>query len=354
MNKHALVTGGCGFVGSHLALACARAGWSVTCLDNLSRRGSELTLRRVTDGGCRVVHGDIRNAEDLARLDGGFDLLIECSAEPSVQVGRRGADAAFMVRNNLGGTAVCLEFARARGVPILFLSTSRVYPYTRIDALRFREEATRFVCDEESAGVSAAGIAEDFPLDGCRSLYGATKLASELLIKEYSHMYGISALIDRCGVIAGPWQMGKVDQGFATLWVARHFFGRPLQYIGYGGSGKQVRDLLHVDDLVDLVLRQIARLGEFRGESFNVGGGPGHSMSLCEATALCAEVTGRTVGVEGVAETRPADVKWYVTDNARVSRAFGWTPRRPPRQVISDTLEWLKSHEADLAPLFRA
>jgi CDP-paratose 2-epimerase len=310
-------------------------------------------LRRVQGAGCTFHHGDIRNAEDLARLDEEYELLLECSAEPSVQVGTRGADACFMVQNNLVGTAVCLEFARARNLPLIFLSTSRVYPYDRINALAFREEASRYVLAAPGPGVSAAGIAVDFPLAGVRSLYGATKLASEFLIQEYSAQYGLPAIINRCGVIAGPWQMGKVDQGFVTFWIASHYFGQPLNYIGYGGRGKQVRDILHVDDLVDLVFRQAARIGEFRGDVFHAGGGAACSVSLRETTALCREATGRAIEIGSIPEARSADVIWFIMDNGRTESVFGWTPTRGLPILLQDTLAWIRDHEAMLAPIFR-
>ena len=353
VSGHVLVTGGCGFVGSHIALSLRQRGWQVTCLDNLSRRGSEFTLIRGQAAGCRFVHGDVRNPEDLLRLGGGFDLMIECSAEPSVQVGQNGRDALFMVQNNLMGTVNCLEYARTHGLSILFLSTSRVYPYTRLEKLVFREEAMRFVYSDTAVGVSEAGVAVDFPLDGLRTLYGATKLASELLSQEYSHTYQMPAIINRCGVLAGPWQMGRVDQGFVTFWVASHYFEQPLRYIGYGGRGKQVRDILHIDDLVDLVHRQIEALPAYRGEVFNVGGGARSSVSLCEMTELCRRHTGRTVPITPVPEARPGDVIWYVTDNGITPSTFGWQIARSPGDIVTDTLTWLKQHERSLGPLFK-
>ena len=104
-----------------------------------------------------------------------------------------------------------------------------------------------------------SGVAEDFPLAGARTLYGSTKLAAELLIEEYRAAYGLRAVVNRCGVVAGPWQMGKVDQGVFTYWMLAHHFRRPLSYIGFGGSGKQVRDLLHVEDLIELLDEQAPR-----------------------------------------------------------------------------------------------
>src|SRR5205807_2657417 len=140
-------------------------------------------------------------------------------------VGTQGADAAFMLNNNLVGSLNCFEYARRREMPIVFLSTSRVYPYTRINDLRFAERETRFECVDDGPGISSNGIAVSFPLEGRRSLYGATKLASEFILQEYSCQYDLPANINRCGVVAGPWQLGKADQGVFTHWMAQHYFG---------------------------------------------------------------------------------------------------------------------------------
>ena len=214
--------------------------------------------------------------------------MIDCSAEPSVQAGLGGSPRSVL-DTNLVGTINCLEAARARGAAFLFLSTSRIYPIAALNDLPFVETETRFRWDEAPgiAGFSRRGIAEGFTLDGARSFYGTSKLAGEQLIQEYVFSYGMRALIDRCGVIAGPWQMGKVDQGVITLWVARHYFGRPLRYTGFGGQGKQVRDILHVHDLFDLLLLQLEAPERWDGRVYNVGGGNEVSVSLRELTELC-------------------------------------------------------------------
>ncbi len=180
-------------------------------------------------------------------------------------------DTGYLVHTNLTGAYNCLELARRDGAFLVFLSTSRVYPVEPQLELALVEADSRFeLADEQEVpGASAAGISEEFPMIGHRTLYGATKLAAELLIEEYRAGQGVPAVIDRCGVIAGPWQMGKVDQGVFTHWVLAHQFRRPLTYIGFGGEGKQVRDLLHVEDLVDLVERQLLDpgcLGRAHGE----------------------------------------------------------------------------------------
>jgi len=165
-------------------------------------------------------------------------------------------------------------------------------------------------------------------------------------------MYGLRAVVNRCGVIAGPGQFGKVDQGVFTLWVARHFFGGPLKYTGFGGTGKQVRDLLHPHDLYQLVSTQAARLDECAGKVYNVGGGRKVSTSLRELTALCREVVGREVAVEGDAQTSAVDIPLYVSDHRRASGEFAWEPQRTVRDIVEDIFRWLRANEATLKPLF--
>ena len=153
------------------------------------------------------------------------------------------------------------------------------------------------------------------------------------------------ATIDRCGVIAGPWQMGKVDQGVFTHWLLAHYAGRPLTYIGYGGTGKQVRDLIHVDDVCDLVLAQLADPAGWDGATVNVGGGVDGSLSLRETTDLCRELTGNEVAIEPVAEARPGDVPLYASDCRRLFGRTDWRPTRTPRTVLEDTLAWIEANE---------
>jgi CDP-paratose 2-epimerase len=222
-----------------------------------------------------------------------------------------------------------------------------VYPVKPLIRLAFEERDTRFELDDEQpvAGASEHGIAESFPLEGARTLYGATKLAGELLLTEYADSFGVRATIDRCGVIAGPWQMGKVDQGVFTHWLLAHYAGRPLTYIGYGGSGKQVRDLLHVDDLSELILEQLGDAAGWDGATVNVGGGAEVSLSLRETTDLCRELTGNEVAIEPVAKARPGDVPLYVSDCRRLFARTSWRPTRSARTVLEDTLAWIEANE---------
>jgi CDP-paratose 2-epimerase len=351
-----LITGGAGFVGSTLAIRMRERlpDARIIVADNLKRRGSEFNLPRLGEHGIAFVHADVRNPEDLAFPGLPFDLLLECSAEPSVLAGFD-AGPVYLINTNLAGTVNCLEVARRTGADVVFLSTSRVYPISTIEAVAVNEEPSRYTISSEQRipGVSDAGISEAFPLAGARSLYGTTKLCSELIIEEYADMYGLHYVINRCGVITGPWQMGKADQGVFALWMGKHYFCRPLQYIGYGGSGKQVRDLVCAEELADLVETQLRSLESLPHRLYNVGGGLLSSLSLLETTALCEEITGNRVEITRVVENRPLDVKTYITDNGRVSTDTGWVPKKSPRQVLVDIFDWIRANEGLVAPLWR-
>jgi CDP-paratose 2-epimerase len=348
-----LVTGGAGFVGSNLSVGLAERhpDWDLVAFDNLYRRGSELNVPRLEGAGVRFVRGDVRDLAALAELDD-IDALVESSAEPSALMGL-GDDAEYGFHTNLTGAFNCLELARRTGAQLVFLSTSRVYPYPALNALAYEELESRFelLPDQEVPGASARGISERFPVNGPRTLYGATKLAAELLIGEYAAAHGVEAVIDRCGVIAGPWQMGKVDQGVFTYWMLHHHFGLPLRYIGYGASGKQVRDLLHVDDLLELVDEQLTEPGRWVGETLNVGGGRACSLSLREATELCRELTGNEVPIEPDPEPRPGDVRVYLSDCSELFARTEWRPRHGARGTLAAILAWIREREADLARL---
>lgn len=342
-----LVTGGAGFVGSNLAIRFKQRhpAANVAALDNLKRRGSELNIPRLREAGVEFIHSDIRNREDLPEFE--IDLILECSAEPSVLAGYDGSPS-YLLNTNLVGTLNCLELARQQRSDFIFLSTSRVYPIQALSSLPYTESETRFVLDDEQPypGASVFGVAEDFPIRGPRSLYGATKLASELFVEEYGAAFGLGTVINRCGVITGPWQMGKVDQGVFVLWMARHYFGGELSYIGYGGAGKQVRDFLHIDDLFELVDLQTCKLNLFDGQTFNVGGGLEHSLSLLETTALCEQITGNRIEIHRQPETRVADVPLYISDHRKIADLCGWQPSRGAKQTLSDIYGWIRENEA--------
>ncbi|MGL5062911.1 MAG: NAD-dependent epimerase/dehydratase family protein [Microcoleus sp.] len=353
MPERILIIGGAGFIGSCLAIGLKKLHpqWQIVCLDNLRRRGSELNLTRLKNSGIQFVYGDIRTAADLDPVALNADCIIDCAAEPSVLAGF--SSPQYVLQTNLLGTVNVLELARQTGASLLFLSTSRVYPIAAVKSVKLLELANKFAIAPEQTlpGISELGIAEDFPIQGARSLYGATKLASELLIEEYREAYNLPAIINRCGLITGAWQMGKVDQGVYGLWVAAHYFQRSLSYIGFGGSGKQVRDLLHVEDLLGLVNYQLEHFAEFDGEVFNVGGGLNNSISLLEATELCQKISGKSIPIHPVLEERSGDIPIFITDASRVMEKAGWQPAIGPEAALQDIYDWIVANEEVLSSI---
>jgi CDP-paratose 2-epimerase len=344
--RRVLITGGAGFVGANLAvgLAARHADWELIAFDNLHRRGSELNLPRLDEAGVAFVKGDVRDADDLIAIES-VDALVECSAEPSALSGLDG-DTAYVVHTNLMGAYNCLELARRDDAQFVFLSTSRVYPHGPLNSIALDETPTRYeIADAQPLdGVSPAGISERFPLEGARTLYGASKLAAELLVTEYAESLGVPAVVNRCGVIAGPWQMGKVDQGVFSHWLLSHYFGEPLSYIGYGGAGRQVRDLLHVDDLVELLDEQLSDPGRWAGVTANAGGGRECSLSLVETTRICRALTGNEVPIEPDLESRPGDIPVYLSDCGRLFEHTAWRPRRDAERILRDIFDWVAAN----------
>ncbi len=353
MNKTILITGGVGFVGSSLAsyLKHDYPDSSIILFDNLRRRGSELNIRRMTESGLEFIHGDIRCKEDLRALKH-IDLLIDCAAEPSVLAGYNN-EPEYILNTNLQGTINCLELARNNNAGVIFISTSRVYPIKQIQNIKYNEEETRLsISDKQSIrGVSGYGISEEFPLDGARSLYGTSKLASEMILQEYIDMYDIKGVVNRCGVLTGPWQMGKVDQGVIALWVAKHIYGGELSYIGYQGTGKQVRDILHVNDLYKLIKLQLENLEIHNGQTYNVGGGVETSLSLYELTKYCEEIIGRQINITKVTENRVGDIPCYISDCRKVTSSTGWKPSYSVKEVIEDVANWIYENKEILKPM---
>lgn len=345
-----LITGGAGFVGSSLCLKLKETypSYTIIAFDNLRRRGSELNLPEFKAKGIQFIHGDIRNSEDL-RAIGGFDILVEASAEASVMAGLD-SDPSYVINNNLYGSINCFNACITHKAKLIFLSSSRVYPIDRIENANFVEDETRFSFSghQDQQGISASGISEDLNLAGARSFYGTTKLSSELFIQEYAAFYGLKAAVTRFGVIAGPRQMGRSDQGVVTLWMAKHYWKQSLKYIGYGGTGKQVRDILHIDDLIDLVEMQIHQTDRFEGKVFNAGGGLMSSVSLRELTDICETVTGNRISISPDSENRPADLRAYITDNTKIESETGWKPKRSPEQICADIFNWIDQNEAIL------
>jgi CDP-paratose 2-epimerase len=342
-----VVTGICGFVGSELALRLRQRfpDAQVAGIDNFSRPGSETTRPRLKAAGVTVKHGDVRCAGDLDAA-GDADWVIDAAANPSVLAGVDGRTSSRqIVEHNLSGTLNVLEFCKQRGAGLVLLSTSRVYSVNALGRLPLVVERLAFVPDGTAAwpaGASPAGLSEVFSTEAPISLYGATKIASEAVAMEYGQAFDLPIAINRCGVLAGESQFGTAEQGIFSFWIRAWASQRPLTYLGFGGTGPQVRDALHPEDLADLVERQI-RAGAGASGIWNVGGGRSHAMSLAQLSAWCADRFGAR-GVASDLTQRRWDVPWIVMDSAPAGRRFGWTPAYPLARILDEIADHHQRH----------
>ena len=353
---HVLVTGGCGFVGSHVALHLRAKGHKIAVMDNLVRRGSENNIHMLKRHGVSFFHGDVRNREDLDNLPSDIELVCDTCAQPSVVSGY--ANPFFDINNNGLGALHVLEYARMRRIPLIFWSSNRVYGADRLNALPRRGTPTRFEYDAEawnrlplesrpSGFHPTEGISEAFSIDGGQhSIYGLSKLIADISCQEYAHAYNLPVIVNRFGVISGVGQFGHADQGWVVWWAIAHWLGLPLTY--FGCSGKQVRDILFVEDMLALLDCQLVQIGSFRGEVFNLGGGAANAISLCEATKCMREISSRSTTINESNEVRKGDVILYWTDNRKAARQFNWRPQTSLQTGISRIFDWIRQNESEL------
>lgn len=350
--KRILITGVCGFVGSEVArcLLEQEEGISIVGLDNFIRPGSEQNRLRLTEMGVRVLHGDLRCAADLEALPK-VDWVIDAAANPSVLAGMDGQSSSRqLVEHNLIGTINLLEFCKKHQAGFVLLSTSRVYSIPPLASLAVEVQGKRFVPIEKNlpAGLSRAGVGEDFTTAPPVSLYGSTKVASEVLALEYGLSFDLPVWVNRCGVLAGAGQFGRPDQGIFAFWIHSWRWNYPLKYIGFEGSGAQLRDLFHPSDLTRMVRKQMAKSGVSGRRIYNLGGGAHNAFSLAELSHWCSErFTPREVAADP--QARMFDIPWMVMDASRAKADFDWCPERSGQSILEELAvhaeanpDWLK------------
>lgn len=325
-----LITGICGFVGAALARELrTRMDCEILGIDNLIRPGSHINRVALPKLGIKVLHGDIRCASDIDALPR-VDWVIDAAANPSVLAGIDGkASSRQLLDHNLLGTLNLLEYCKRNGTGLIILSTSRVYSIPPLAGLPLKEVAGAYQLDVNASlppGVSAAGVTEDFSTSPPVSLYGASKLCSEVLALEYSDTFNFPVWIDRCGVLAGPGQFGRADQGIFSFWIHSWHARRPLKYIGFDGRGSQVRDALHVNDLAALLIKQLAVSASNSRRVINVAGGAANSTSLSKLSAWCLDHLGPHE-VSSTPESRPFDIPWLILDSSRAADLWDWSPK---------------------------
>ena len=325
-----LITGGCGFIGSNIAIFLKNKinNLTIHSLDNLSRNSSKINLDRLKKQKIKNFNVNISNKSKINSLIK-YDFIIDCCAEAAVEASKLEAERVFFT--NLVGTFNILEKAKKDKSKIIFLSTSRVYSIKSIlsKAKDINKKKYNFK------------INENFSKKSPISLYGFTKLSSEKLIEEYSFSNNIKYIINRFGVVSGPWQFGKQDQGFISLWLWRFINKGKLNYIGFGGFGNQVRDVIHVYDVCELILEQIKKINKINNKIFNAGGGLNNSISLKELTIKSKEITKNNINIGKIAKTSNYDIPYYVTDNKKIYSIYKWRVKRNLDTIINDTFKIL-------------
>ena len=334
-----LITGICGFVGTSLAnwFRQREPSWEIIGIENFVRPGSETNRTILRSRGIRIQHGDVRNASDFESLPT-VDWVIDAAANPSVLAGvDNRSSSRQVIEHNLYGTVNLLEYCKRVEAGLILLSTSRVYSIPALVALPLAKGNEAFQWDENArppVGASIDGLTSEFSTSPPISLYGSTKLASEALALEYHYSFSFPLWINRCGVIAGAGQFGTAEQGIFSYWIHAYAQKRPLKYIGFDGSGRQVRDALHPDDLAELIAQQIDSSHQ-SGATFNVGGGFKNAMSLAQLTSLCAKRFGKHA-IASDPTPRPFDVPWLVMDNRQTTSVFNWRPKRDLPSVLDE------------------
>ena len=349
-NFKIIIAGGCGFIGSSLAsyFLTKYSRTQIYILDNLRRKGSDLNLKRIHNDRLVFIKGDLSQKSLFNNLPA-CDFFIDAAADPSVLSGIN-SSILSLLNNNFMSTINAIEWCSKTNCKFLFLSTSRVYPIKNLNKILYSEEETRFtwIDNQNIKGFSKMGINELFDINGYRSLYGASKFSSELFIREFGKYKNLKFVINRCSMIAGPWQMGKIDQGVITYWLFCHIFEKELKYIGFSGSGKQVRDILHISDLCVVIDKQINNWSMVNNQIFNIGGGKNNSVSLLELTKLVNEITGIYIPIYGEKKTRDADIRIFLTDNTKIKNMLDWEPNHDSKKIIEDTFNWIINNKNEL------
>ncbi len=313
-----LITGGCGFIGCNAAQRFLQLGHSVTVLDNLSRHGSDQNLAWLREQGAfDFVNADVREAAAISSEveRGRFDVVLHLAAQVAVTTSVVEPRLDFEI--NALGTINVLEALRLHSPKTIVLNASTNKVYGKLPALHLIEDAKRHTLADLPNGVS-----ETQPLD-FHSPYGCSKGAADQYMIDYARIYGLRTVNFRQSCIYGYRQFGVEDQGWVAWFTIAHALGKPVTIYG---TGKQVRDILFVDDLIDCYLVAIERIDRVAGQTFNVGGGPDNTLSLLELLDALREHSGRSV-VHSFEDWRPGDQPVYVSDIRKANQLLDWQPK---------------------------
>lgn len=330
------ITGGAGFIGVNSAAHFLGAGHEVVIFDNLSRKGGPANLawlKERFDGRFTFIKEDIRDYDALCAAVPGADVVLHLASQVAVTTSVQNPREDFEI--NALGTFNVLEAVRhvAPDAAVLYASTNKVYG--GMEAVGIVEQPTRYAYADYPNG-----IPESYPLD-FHSPYGCSKGAGDQYVQDYARIYGLRTLVFRQSCIYGRRQFGVEDQGWVAHFVIATVLGRPISIYG---DGKQVRDLLHVSDLIRAYELGIERVDELSGQAFNVGGGPANTLSIwVEFGPMLADLSGREVAVKR-GDWRPGDQRVFVADIGKAQAKLGWTPQVSPADGIRDLYEWVAAN----------
>jgi CDP-paratose 2-epimerase len=377
-----VILGGAGAIGSNLARHFIQTGNRVIVFDNLTRYGVHNNLADFKKLGIKFVHGDIRCPEDFLRLPQRTPnimdpflrlpqktddhtkqarlrlgrVVIDCAAQPTAVDGYR--YPRYDYTNNTDGLYNTLEYVKEHADAIIFFSTNKVYSADVVNGPPRISTDTRYVWKHHFSKVKGLragyGFSEDLTLSGGeKSLYGATKAASDILAREFCTAFNIPHVINRFSCMAGPCQWGKPEQGWVAWWMIAAEFDLPIQYIGW--DGKQVRDVLFTPDVNRLVDKQAKELliGNVNWGAYNVGGGFDNTLSLIEATQIVEKISGKKLQVSYDRRVRRADHCIYISDIRKVSQEFNWTPLVDIETGYRQIHKWIQNNRAALEGMYK-
>jgi CDP-paratose 2-epimerase len=330
-----LVTGGCGFIGRNATERFLSLGYTVACLDDLSRPGSERNLAELsTHRGFTFLRGDQRDRSfvDSAISAGRFDAILHLGGQVAVTTSMSDPRHDFEV--NAFGALNVLEAVRRHSPETILLNASTNKVYGDLGSLEHGEDAARYTLPGLPQGVS-----ETQPLD-FHSPYGCSKGAADQYVMDYARSFGLRTVTLRQSCIYGRWQFGIEDQGWVAWFIIAHAAHRPITIYG---DGKQVRDVLFVDDLVDLYLAALGRIDSVSGTAINVGGGPANTLSLLEFIDMLERRSGRSVDYT-FGPTRPGDQPVFISNISRARELLDWTPRTPAADGIGILYKWVEEN----------
>jgi CDP-paratose 2-epimerase len=338
MSLNYFITGGAGFIGSNYVHRLLERGEKVTIFDNLSRAGAPRNLAWLKEtygeSAFKLVVGDVRDAGLLTVASREADVIIHLAAQVAVTTSVVKPREDFEI--NAGGTFNVLEAARLNEHKpvVVYASTNKVYG--GMEDVRVVEKATRWEYESLPFGAS-----ETQPLD-FHSPYGCSKGAGDQYVRDYSRIYDLPTVVMRQSCIYGPRQFGVEDQGWVAWMVIAAVTGRPLTIYG---DGKQIRDLLHVDDLLDAYDAVLKRKDNVKGEVFNLGGGPVNTLSIwSEFGPMLEKLLGKSIPVAR-GDWRPGDQKVFVADIRKAEKDLGWKPKINVENGVKMLFDWVSANK---------